>query len=765
MLLYAINIGKDNDMKDAKRWATIALAGMLLVFSVCGAQTGTGSISQENGAQSQTVADEGSGAALDAKETASEGVEHKGTDTAKADGENKTGADTASSDGENKTVVEADAADGEDKTGADIAKADGENKTGPEESAVQIREDNKPGIQLDSTEESADKPEETSYTEKEVPVFRNELTDKKVTLRFYDKTPNVAYIGIKEYYDLYMENSLDQEKPVMTVNKKSDNCYALVSGYGEAEMDTDRDILASEDLGGFLNLMSVKQEGIDDVYCDGLGYIRIEQVKKEGSGDASLDFGKYGIDIIGDEGDVYFPVMTISDIFTDAAYNFATYNGEYFYIQGDNQIVDMNEADPDFEKPIMENLKDGLYRPDDVSEYTYKEICFSFDHFYGFPGRAIINDDLKEMGLENALKKYGDAGEKTIEFVRSNNMAEFIFGCEKLGQFTGDGGHTDFRNIFLLKADTDQISEELKRLHADNELNKLYSQSNYEYNQRFSKVQLIYYYYYGISELQKEAYGEEKYHKEGDTAVFVLNDFMGFDMPAWKAFYEGEGEKPDAANDDIVAIVNALEDAEKDPAIKNFVFDCSINGGGSCDEAAMLYSIITGNKEVENTYENTLTGQKITIVYEADRNLDGKFDSEDNSKQYDLNFAVVTSGCSFSACNIFAGLMKESGYMIMGEQSGGGSCSVLLQTTGDGFSYCISSYKGRYIDKNGKNIDSGIPVDCDLIPKRSDGKDEVITLYQLDINKDGKKEDVRVTDYSELYNIERLSEEMNKFYK
>ena len=94
-------------------------------------------------------------------------------------------------------------------------------------------------------------------------------------------------------------------------------------------------------------------------------------------------------------------------------------------------------------------------------------------------------------------------------------------------------------------------------------------------------------FYMARRKMRNDSYDGEQYIKDGDTAVFVLDSFMGFDMDAWKAYYNGDGKRPDAdsvSGDDIVLIHDALEDANNDPEIKNFVIDCSNNTGGSLDE-------------------------------------------------------------------------------------------------------------------------------------------------------------------------------------
>ena len=57
--------------------------------------------------------------------------------------------------------------------------------------------------------------------------------------------------------------------------------------------------------------------------------------------------------------------------------------------------------------------------------------------------------------------------------------------------------------------------------------------------------------------------------------------------------------------------------------------------------------------------------------------------------------------------------MKELGYKILGERSGGGSCAVSVNTTADGIPYCHSSYI-CLTDGQGENIDGGIAADLEI---------------------------------------------------
>lgn len=86
----------------------------------------------------------------------------------------------------------------------------------------------------------------------------------------------------------------------------------------------------------------------------------------------------------------------------------------------------------------------------------------------------------------------------------------------------------------------------------------------------------------------------------------------------------------------------------------------------------------------------------------------------------DLSFLVApnlspntmydASKLSYSCGNQFAAMMKDSGFTIMGERSGGGSCSFVSMLTPDGINYTLSTYRDRSTFKDFVNIDLGVPL-------------------------------------------------------
>ena len=113
-------------------------------------------------------------------------------------------------------------------------------------------------------------------------------------------------------------------------------------------------------------------------------------------------------------------------------------------------------------------------------------------------------------------------------------------------------------------------------------------------------------------------------------------------------------------------------------------------------------------------YENVLTGQKMKVSYEVDRNLDGKFDEKDKEVNINLNVGVIISNYSFSCANMLPAMMKDYGIALIGQQSGGGSCCVLFNPSAEGFGYRYSTHRARLINQKGENIDEGIKPDYQL---------------------------------------------------
>jgi len=547
---------------------------------------------------------------------------------------------------------------------------------------------------------------EKNYVERWVPVVDPKgEAQGTVMLRFYDDMPSVAYINVSHFQTMMYPGTAIQTQAL------GEGRYQLTSPCGTAVVNTDKDTFDSDDYEAFTNMMGMVQPGMPNVSLDGLPLVRWKS--KEATPQKvhlTLDYGKFGIDIRVGGNDVYFPLATIADLYTDIYMHTADYNGQQVMV-APMGAEELGDGYPKFFiAPILKET-----RTKDMATFAYNNLCFTLTNFFGYPGRTLLEKKgLKEKGLDQALKDYGQAGEMTRQLLLSTNMYEYIAGTNTLGCLLNDGGHTDtgIGHTSQMDSSTDfyktmgnTVKAKLEEFYGfcpeyaalrkvDEDIEALSSKL---IQARIAKIGR------GVT-----------YYKEGNTAYCLFNVF-DCDFAAWRKFYKGEGPKPTVENhpnDWLAVLLDALEKAEKDPEVKNFVLDLSTNGGGSEDIVMVITSLMCNKAEAYN--ENSLLGQKQKIYYEVDRNLDGKFDEKDAEVKYDLNFALLVSACSFSCGNMLPVLMKDFGIPLIGQKTGGGACCVLYNPSADGYAYRYSSHRSRLMNQKGENVDPGVEPDLKL---------------------------------------------------
>jgi C-terminal processing protease CtpA/Prc len=312
------------------------------------------------------------------------------------------------------------------------------------------------------------------------------------------------------------------------------------------------------------------------------------------------------------------------------------------------------------------------------------------------------------------LQDYGKAGQMTRELLKSKDMYDFFSGTATLSCLLFDGGHT-YTDLTTINELDSTFTQKLKPIR-ETKLEEFYGycpeylpiKQAKEDNRALRKE---------LDSLRVEKIGKDvRYTKVGNTAYCHFNSFM-CDDSGWRKFYKGEGPKPTIEqypNDWLVILVDALEKAQNDPEVENFILDTSTNGGGSSDVVVFITSIFANKPDMY--YENVLTGQKMKSSYEVDRNLDGKFDEKDKDVKLKMNIGVLISSYSFSCGNLLPALLKDYGICLLGMKSGGGSCCVLYNPSADGFGYRYSTHRARLNNLKGQNIDAGIEPDYQLEP-------------------------------------------------
>ena len=476
-------------------------------------------------------------------------------------------------------------------------------------------------------------------------------------------------------------------------------------------IDTEKDIFESDDYEAFTNMMGLVQAGMANTLYDALPIIRWKSLEATPrSVHVALDYGKYGIDLRADDVNVYFPFATVNDLYTDCYMHTAAYNGQTVMV-APNGAYSLYEGYPaEFITPIMQETRTA-----DLVEYSYRNLCFTMTNFFGYPGRTLLEQNgLREKGLDKALEDYGKGGQMTRELLKSQDMYEYIAGTATLGCLLDDGGHTntDVMTISNFGGNPD-YREKVEKIKAAKKEEFLgycpeYNAVSKEFEDRIALWR-------ELNAMRTAKMGEGvKYYKEGQTAYCWFNSFL-CDDSGWRKFYKGEAPRPtveDYPDDWLIALVDALEKAENDPEVKNFVLDISTNGGGSSDVVLFITSLLCNKADMY--YENALTGQKMKSTFEVDRNLDGKFDEKDAQVKYHLNLALLVSPVSFSCGNMLPALLKDYGIPIIGMQTGGGACAVLYNPTAEGFGYSYSTHRLRLVDTKGMNIDAGIAPTYEL---------------------------------------------------
>ena len=558
----------------------------------------------------------------------------------------------------------------------------------------------------DNSETGPDNQEGKGYQEHLVPVIDPAGKPQgSVILRFYNDMPSVAYISISNFQSIMFPGTTVQ------VAKTAPDHYSLTSPGGTATVDTQKDIFESDDYEAFTNLMGQVQAGMPSVIYDALPIIRWKSIEKTPhTAHVALDYGKFGIDLRPDDNNVYFPFATIADLYVDGYMHLAAFNGQTVMVAPDGAYSLVNGYPADFITPILQETRTA-----DMADFSYRNLCFTMTNFFGYPGRTLLeNKGLKEKGLDQALLDYGKGGQMTRELLKSENMYDYIAGTATLGCLLDDGGHTYTDVMRISKFDGNPAF-----MTTVNEIKDAKKAEFLGYCPEYKEVAKVLDDRTALEKelraMRTEKMGEGvKYYKEGQTVYCWFNLFL-CDDSGWRKFYKGEAPKPtveDYPDDWLIALVDALEKAENDPEVKNFVLDISTNGGGSSDVVLFITSLFCNKSDIY--YENTLTGQRTKSTFEVDRNLDGKFDEKDEEMKYHLNFALLVSPYSWSCGNLLPAMLKDYGIPLLGMRTGGGSCAILYNPTAEGFGYRYSTHRHRLNNTKGENIDTGIAPTYEL---------------------------------------------------
>ena len=571
--------------------------------------------------------------------------------------------------------------------------------------------------------------ETVTYEKKSITAF---LFDKEKTramdVLIRSDLPEVPYICVEDYLDIVY-------KVDFTVKKTGEGKYSVQTGTSSHTMDIDTklDTIYLASAMEFINAFPSNQEGND--YMFDLLYKNNEAAKSVFAAAVTLDMSKYQIDIAEMDGKVYLPVTTLSDLFI-ITYNSALYLGGNLYFVHATDVMNMSPDSPLYFDEEYKSLYDTTENSAALASFKYRELCFFVDHIYGRPAKAASSEMLAGSTFDQMIDSLEAETPGLKAALQSTDKVENFKALMALASVFFDGGHTILGIPLLTVASTCRdlaLSQKLytflskepdlqDKLSLDASMNLFMMQS-------FNRAA-------GLTEVREQAFKKYKILKEwnGGTEA-LLNEKPGCvllaeDDTAMFCFDYFDKEA-------IYAFKDALDIAKK-KKMRRFIIDMGNNGGGL--DTTVFYIMTILNNSINNANTNTfvsytkdaISGSVMRSAIDLDLNLDGKYDDEDKKVRYDFDFAMLTSEYAFSSANMLPCFGKDFGVSVIGEKSSGGTCVLSPQIMADG-SFNLMSGPLTILHEDGEtNMDSGAPVDVDLVMKDSYGKADYSLFYDLD---------------------------------
>lgn len=552
--------------------------------------------------------------------------------------------------------------------------------------------------------------ETDDYIEKSVNIYRQkDKIDKSIPLRFYKTSLSIPYISVYEYfnefYNTRLKTSYENHKYIY---------YSITNAYLSFNIDSQE--LSSNDLSSF-------SYHPDFIERTGKLYIRSFESKRSELKDKTISLKKYSISIYEDNNNAYVPLSLLSSLIGGTLGYDVSYNGKDVFVLDYGGQLGTKTSPKYFSDFYFKSLNEiNEPRPIDVINYSYNELCFVFDNLRGETEQLFLGEEnLNELGLDGALTR---DYQKIKEYLLSSRKDDYYEGYKMLMLALSDGGHTGIPQNTIFN----EMTSAAKR-NSEDEFVKLKTQTDH--------IQYL-------AEGMYMTFSGCKYKKFGVSGNYYLFDndsktaYVGFDSfdvdyEGWDDYYNGRGDIP--VNSDTYAFVRDKMIKAKSDGATNLILDITTNLGGSSyalEAIVALFNKARGYIKIKNTFNDYIISDTDLI----DINLDGKWDDEDANvaNSFNFNVGVLTSPVAFSCGNLFPYQMKELGYKIVGEKTGGGSCAISYDTTVDGIGYVHSSYL-TLVDQNSINIDGGVDVDykIEMKPTESDRLYDVYDYYDFEI--------------------------------
>ena len=398
----------------------------------------------------------------------------------------------------------------------------------------------------------------------------------------------------------------------------------------------------------------------------------------------TVDLKRYEIELIAENGSFFIPAQTVADLLLGQTYTVFLYNGEAcFFMNYETYLSDLANLDTGY-SALFYGIGDRT-RTRELIDFTYRELCLNLDLFYGF------GDSRGITSFDDYLEEIGYGGESLKSLLLSDDPMDSDKALRVLTKNAFDDGHSKHRALSCYTG-PDRLKE----------VSQITPGAS---NRQYDETRALY------RDLRSKAFpdGVPGYQEIGNTAYITFDSFIA---PRDVDYYTAPPED-DRAEDTygLLIYANAQIRRENSP-IENVVIDLSCNTGGMEDAAAFVCAWLQGESNIY--LQSSLTGASAVNVYRCDVNLDRVFDEQDTVS--DLHCYCLVSPVSFSCGNLVPCMLKASGKVVLvGRQTGGGSCAVHPFTTASGtFAQC-SGYIHISSMKNGSFYDADQGVEPDVV--------------------------------------------------
>ncbi|WP_412031560.1 S41 family peptidase [Metamycoplasma buccale] len=483
---------------------------------------------------------------------------------------------------------------------------------------------------------------------------------------YFKENENIPYVSISEMINMldgFLESSYISKLTSSFFNQKTyywDN-YKFTVNWKTNKMFVNN-------LGFF---RFTKSSSTTD-YSKHLKYISYNVHKtKDFKKTIEFNLEKYGLDILNYRDKLLIPLPVFNTLFCSQNYYNLYFNGENLY----GAYFDLDDRTPNINKIKSGGFENKLQSLVDRKN-TLGHLLWTLDHFYGLKdhkGISKFSDYLSDEDKNKILSTNPNSNNEAYAKLFYNKLNDLHTWMSMLSFY--NDANTKVSSLNTMSSNSEQYRKILSKLI---DLRK----------RRF---------YYG---------NVPPVRFVGNTAIISFDEF--------KTGTKNELAEPDAYKYDTYelmkyAMKEIKEYSMRNTPIKNIVVDLSLNGGGNVAAMYRALGFLT-KKPIEDYDYNTLSKTISERKFRVDTDGNGRYNNLDGYPEYKWN--VLVGKNTFSAANLFTAIAKYTNLArIIGQQSGGGECSVMPNVMADGTSYVISSNNAsRILNGNDhyQSIESGI---------------------------------------------------------